>query len=112
MDTEQLKMILEVINQASDGAKQFGILWLIKEFLTPIAMGIITVTGLTLFIKGVAKAVNTHESNQSKSGLFLNDVASLYNYDVTTSWGEFDRDKVEILFDCVRRERESEKNSK
>ena len=41
MDTEQLKMILETVSEASDGAKQFGILWLIKEFLTPISIGII-----------------------------------------------------------------------
>lgn len=53
MDIEQLKLILETIKAAGQGAQTFALLWLLKGFITTV----ISWTGAVLIFLIVAKLI-------------------------------------------------------
>ena len=61
MEIEQLKLILETVNNTTEGAKDIAICYLVIEALKPIIGFLIFITGATLLYKGVMKATRFNQ---------------------------------------------------
>ena len=53
MDIEQLKLIIEAISSAGDGAFKFAVLWLCKDFILSLLSKALVVFGIIVCYKAI-----------------------------------------------------------
>ena len=69
MDIEQLKLILETLQAAGEGAFLFGIIWMIKGFLTSFINPVAVIVGLFIAYKAIVSIVRGFMSSSLLTGV-------------------------------------------
>jgi len=69
MDTEQLKLIIDALQGAGEGAKTIAIWWLVLPAVTKLISYTLTFTGVIIFTKLAYKLINRSINNLNTNAL-------------------------------------------
>ncbi len=103
MDIEQLKLILETLQAAGDGAFTFGIWWIVAGLVPDVLLFVFGITGFFVLSKIVVAIMRSVNMSY--------EIAHLLEYSIDHYWGWTSRDSKEVLNSIRRLQKQAKSKS-
>jgi hypothetical protein len=89
VDIEQLRLVLEAINGAGEGAKEFGMWWLAARTIPSVLLFVFGMTAVVMIARQIAHGIHVHAAAY--------ELARELDHPVMVCWDASDTN------DCLRR---------